>query len=810
MSEKKIPLINEKFDFALFLYIVKKSVILIGLLIGIAIFSVFAYLRYTLPTYKSSSIIQINTKNQTNQLLNIENVQDNNELAQIIELIRSTEFLKRTFNKLPFQITYFSEGTFLKNELYKNEPFSIEFNIKNNIIYDVPIYIDFIDKLNYNLSYTFNENKFEKKFRIGDWIDLDLFELKLTVSNYNAIIEKNDELTKNNYFFIINNPANIIKDNLIKLKVNILNPSAQTIDVSFTDNNATKTSDVVNTISEEFLKYDVEKKKESDQQILAFIEDQEKLLLKNIDETEQELHNFKAFNKIETTNQDNVKPISLYLTKFTEIETEILNIEFEYSTLKRINEFINKNSNLNILDLIAILSGTKSEGLVVSILNKLQDLINQKEILLNDVTKNNHQIQVIDKQVQNQKMILIEFISSTLNRLESQKEDYKKKLAEYEEQLFSKNTYNEIEFAKLNRIYSINEGFYNQLIEKKAQYLISQAGFVSQNIILEKAVTPLFPISPDKKNVLVFSVVLLLLTCIGFIVVRYLIYNEITGVHDIKEYTAVPILGAVPLYKTKVPVSQLLVHYKPNSMFAEAFRTVRSNMQFIKNDEDSKLIAISSTISGEGKTFIAVNLGGILAISGKKVIILDMDLRKPRIHLSFSTDNSKGMSTILIGKNSIADCIRQSDIKDLQYITAGPVPPNPSELAMSRKVDDIINELKPLYDFIIIDTPPLGIVTDAISHFQRADFPIYVMKANFSKRAFIHNLNHLLNNSKLTNLSVVLNGIDVYSRYGGYGYRYAYGYGYGYGYGSGYGSGYYEEKEEKKSFIQKLKFWNKK
>src|SRR5690606_32172642 len=159
------------------------------------------------------------------------------------------------------------------------------------------------------------------------------------------------------------------------------------------------------------------------------------------------------------------------------------------------------------------------------------------------------------------------------------------------------------------------------------------------------------------------------------------------------------------------------------SMMAEAFRNIRTNLQFIdSNQKDSIVIAVTSTISGEGKTFIAINLAGIIAFSGKRVIILDMDMRKPKIHLGFGITNTNGMSTILVGKDSLENCIHQSNLDNLDFITAGPVPPNPSELILNSNTEKVLEELKKTYDVIVIDNPPVGMVTDGIPIIQKADY----------------------------------------------------------------------------------------
>jgi capsular exopolysaccharide synthesis family protein len=250
----------------------------------------------------------------------------------------------------------------------------------------------------------------------------------------------------------------------------------------------------------------------------------------------------------------------------------------------------------------------------------------------------------------------------------------------------------------------------------------------------------------------------------------------------------------VPKYKKEVPVSQLLVDKNPKSLIAESFRSVRTNLQFVDNTPGPKIIAVTSTISGEGKTFVAINLAGIISFSGKKVIVLDLDMRKPKIHLGFGVENTRGMSTLLIAKDTLEECIQKSTLEDLHFITAGPIPPNPSELIISPRMNEIIEELKRRYDVILIDNPPVGLVTDGIAMIQRADYPIYIFRADYSKKIFVQNVDRLINENKITRMSTILNGVDIERNK--YGYNYGYGYGYGYGYTQGYGAGYgyYEDR----------------
>jgi capsular exopolysaccharide synthesis family protein len=432
---------------------------------------------------------------------------------------------------------------------------------------------------------------------------------------------------------------------------------------------------------------------------------------------------------------------------------------------------------------------------------QLQELLMQKETYYFDATKSSPQVKALDYKIDIQKKLLLESIANVNTTVSNKKKSLLEK-AQMIESSFANAPSKEVEFARLLRHFSINEKFYTLLMEKRTEFSILKASFVPQNVILEKGYVNFSPVSPQKKIIYAAALFTAILIGLLLIIVRYLMHNTISSLNEIIRHTnaSVSVLGIIPKYKNDIPVSQLVVNKNPKSIIAESYRTVRSNMQFISNKPGSKVVAISSTISGEGKTFIAINIAGIIAYSGKKVVILDLDMRKPKIHLGFGVQNIKGMSTILIEKDTIENCIQHSEMEFLDFITAGPIPPNPSELIISERMDYIINELKKTYDFIIIDNPPVGLVTDGISIIQKADYPIYVFRADYSKKNFIHNLDRLINENKVKNLSVILNGVDIDRS------AYGYNYGYGYGYGYGYRSDYYNdlEKSKKKTLKERI------
>ncbi len=782
---KKISVLNDELDVKLFIYIAKRNILFPIAFIAMALAGSWLYLRYTPPIFQTSAILQLGGENQANRFLSTVNIYED-DMAKQIELVRSSVFQHRALSNLPLNISYFTKGRVLNNELYKNAPFRVEARAKNSALYGIPINIDFIDQSNVMISYTINgQGQQRREFASGRMTSLPDLDIMVEVLNPRIYEEQQSVFTRNPYFFVINNPETAISRYSPDIKINVLNAAARTILISNTGTNAQKASDIVNAMAEEFNVFDLEKKAESANNILEFIDRQLDVVFDQLAESEMELDGFKKEHNIDEAT---ITPLPALHARIGDYANQIVMLELEDRIFSEIEESLQAEDDIDIYKLIAFLSGSEFRGTISSLLTALQEQLMERERLLYEVTPNSRQIEALDYQISIQKRLLVESITALKNNIRSRIADLEEKIEDFESALASRSTrFNMIEFSRLQRVYSINERFYNQLVEKKAEYSISRAGFVSQSIILERSRPPSQPISPIARNVYLSSLLAAIFLGAGIILLKYLFYNEIPSLHDILKYTNSPVLGVIPKYKSEIPPNQLLVLKKPKSLIAESLRSIRTNLQFINNEPGSKLVAITSTISGEGKTFFAMNLAGILAFSDKKVIVIDLDMRKPKIHLGFNTENVKGVSTILSGIDQIDDCIKPSRVKNLDFITAGPVPPNPSELILTSRMDELVNYLKERYDYVIIDNPPVGIVTDGMKSVLMAEYPIYIFKANYSKRVFIQNVNRLVSESNISKLSIVLNAVDrEYSSYG-------YDKGYAYGYYGGYGYGYYEE-----------------
>ena len=408
-------------------------------------------------------------------------------------------------------------------------------------------------------------------------------------------------------------------------------------------------------------------------------------------------------------------------------------------------------------------------------LSQLQMAFDRLKLSYSEVTfafrEREQEIRRLQEEVARQLTELRDAWMRRLRRLNEQKQEAEREFA----QMPDRNT----QFNKNQRFYKLYEEFYLMLMQSKSEFEIAQAGSIPDFKILSSASLSNRPIAPNKPMIMGIGFVFSLVFNLFFIGILYLANNKITSVHELEQLHQVPLLGIIPASHHSNGGSLHVVAH-PKSMATEAFRTLRTNLDFFNPSATTKTIAISSTVSGEGKSFVAMNLGGVTALSGKRVVLLDLDMRKPKHNLPTSLNNGHmGMSTILIAKNTWQECLVRTDVQNLDYIPAGPHPPNPSELLLNKEFDKLLVGLKEHYDVIILDTPPVGLVTDGIMAMKKADLSIYLFRANYSKKEFLHNLKRIVSINKLTNMATLLNAMSVSDK-------------------KGYGYGYYEEDTSSK------------
>lgn len=773
---------NTDFDLSIFKSVLQRYWLVFPILMLLAGITGFIYLRYTKPKYESIAVIQRSSQDEGKRILDIDNFENENNLSEDVELLRSKFLLEKALRNLNLNVSYYSEGEILTEEKYLFSSYHITLKeLRDSSLIGRPI--DVKNEGN-TVSLSFQSNSGQQMIPVvlGEDIDNEFFALSFKISKPELFKRTSSE---NRLYFTFNDYKQLTDKLHPQLNVFALNVEARTIQISFQSNNSRLAQDIVASLINTFFQYDLEKKSQSSANILAFIETQLDTVFLQLKDSENRIQQFKDSSKV----NDPTLYTQRILNNVSELNKELMQTDLDYQLLLEVESSVEENDRIEIYNLMAAIAGTQFDNILKGELNVLHDLLEEKEDITYSHTMTSDAYKKVTNRIESQTQNIKRSIVSFKKQLNFKKRNLEDRIYSLESQLYGVPA-KEMELSRLNRMFNLNEKYYTLLIEKKTQYSISKAGYTMDNMVLQYPTRAVL-ISPNKKFVYVVLFVLALLISIIYILIRYITFNEINS--DVDLLNILPenlsFLGNVPKIKSETEASELIIDRNPKSVLAESFRHIRSNLQFILNQNQSNLIAVSSSVSGEGKTFIALNLGGILNLTGKKVILLDLDLRKPKVHKGFNVENEKGMSNLLAGHMELDEVIQNTQLEGYDFITAGPIPPNPSELILSEKFNLLIEELKKIYDFVIIDNPPVGIVSDGVAVLKKADCPIYVFRANYSKRIFANRINELIHNQSLTNLNVVLNGVKLGKK--------------GYGYGYGYGEYYNQEENNKKRFFKR-------
>jgi tyrosine-protein kinase Etk/Wzc len=765
----------------------------------------YLMLRYTQPIYEAKTIIQIESESKAQKFLELGRI-TYDQFSQKLELLRSRTFIERVLAKLPLDVRYYNEGKFLNYELYTSSPFYVNYVIYNPVVYNIPFKLTYVNdsllKLNYSYRSADEEVKRETDIFPGKWMkfeELDLIiNLKPNGSHMGNIFPR-----QKSFLFEIIQTDKLYDYYHSSINLTVLNEVAQTIQISVRDKNPARASDIANEMAAEFQAFDIEKRSQSASNILEYIEFQLQNVFEDMLMYEDSISEYKRAHNVSEIDEMRRQNTLSQLNNF---ENELVKAQMESNILKSILDELSTKETPDALLLITILSGSQYSTQLQSDIDKLGELVKRKEQMLLQLPPNSSFFQSIDQQIELQKNLMLTKAQNIKNSTDVRIKELTRRYNTQFNQAFSADSKPHFDLKRYERSYSVTESFYNQLIEKQTEFSILIAGYVPENIILEKAYRAGEKVYPSKKKVLM--IVIVLASFLSFVIVafKYFKFDAIVSVSEIGKYSSVPLLGVLPKYASEIPLHKFIVEKYPKSFLAESLRAVRSNLQFISNSPGPKVIAITSTISGEGKTFLSVNLAGVLAISGKKVIIIDSDMRNPTVHKYFNLKNKLGLSSILSEQCNVEDSVQDINKFDIKFITAGPIPPNPAELLNDEKFALLIEKLKSEYDFVIIDNPPIGLVSDALKSMQLADYPIYVLKANFSKRNFLPLTEKMLNVYNIKNLSLILNAYDKSISNVDMEKDLVYAYGYAKGSRKGSKNHYYEQDEQPQyTFIQKLK-----
>jgi tyrosine-protein kinase Etk/Wzc len=542
--------------------------------------------------------------------------------------------------------------------------------------------------------------------------------------------------------------------------------------------------------------------------MINFIDDQLKFLSGEVKGSERSILEFKQKNKLMEVSAS----AETALTKAKEIESQQAILKLQLIAIEQLRDQIGKEKNNVNLNFNA---GSGIDPALTSLIERLDNLLNQRYELLKTYNYNSQPVQDVNRLILQLKGDALNSINATYTTVKRNLDYLTSQLAVVNKQI-AIFPVAERDLITLRRPYEINEKVYSFLSERKLSAQISRAGILPGATIIEQAQANFSPISPDEHGIRRSAVIFGIVTGIGFIILIRLLNPYIYDKETVEGLTTVPILGVIRKFPEKIDEdnSQILAISKPKTMFAESVRSVRTNLNFLASEKASKVICITSEIAGEGKSFVAVNLSSTLSLIDKKVILIGADLRRSKLHKTFKKPNDIGLSTYLSRQSAIEDILLKTGQENLDLIISGPVPPNPSELLHSDRMTELIKELRTRYDVIMIDTAPIGLVSDAIPLIRVSDINIFVIRSGRSKYYAATIPQRIAQEYHLDNTVIVLNAFAedlLHSRYyttrftgESYGTRYYY-----YSDYSGYeSSGYYVDNDKKRWWDIKQWFKN--
>ncbi len=690
-------------------------------------------------------------------------------------LLKSRFLASQALQNLDIGTRYFTIEDYKMVELYKDSPFVVNTEWMDPSFYDrkiklIPIDQDhfhllikpsMIEKLRYKVFHYFNLDEeappvyFEKDYTYGEKISTPWFILT---------VQKVFDMPPGFYYFSYRPNGSMTWYVRGGIDAEPLSNFGSIVAISFMDDVPQRAKDIVDAVVKAYNEEKIREKTEGANKTLSFIDQQLEAIHKTLQKSAGKLESFKATHVV----MDVGTKAGTTLTKLSDLESKLYEINTKLSILDNLLNYIKSGKDIKGIDV----SSAQLVGPIVSnLIMKLQEAAQTRSTLLVDFTELHPDVVKVTEQIQQLKSMLVETIKSTIKGLKVRKASLQKLIQEHKKTLQTLPK-EEQQLAQLTRNFMVNEKIYSYLLQKRAETAIIEASKVSEIQILDPALVPGSPIAPNRNRILLIGLLLGLVLGFAQAFVRKMLDNTVKTAEDVEKLTHLPLYGVIPFFGSKK---------KKPAAYYEALRVVRTNLEFLADTGKSKLVTMTSSIPQEGKTTTCVELAKIIAKGGKKVIVLDLDMRRSRLHEVIKVSNKEGMSTLLVGKETLNDVIQHTKEENLDVITSGPTPPNPSELIMSDNFKRVVKTLMSRYDYVMIDSPPIGLVSDAMIVMRMSDINLIVVRAEYSKKDFFKNINKIVEEHQLK-AGIVLNGAKSSAKSGAYGY----GYGYNYGYSSNY------------------------
>ena len=740
-------------------------------LIGLgSLFASYLYLRYTRPVYSSTAEIYIkddkNKGKAQSALEDLDLFNSNKIVENEMEVIKSPLILEDVIRDNKFNIRYFLKGKVLNQELYQATPLSINIFSDSarvgNYLFRVEMLNDDKIKITYPLDRKKKENpqviytRFNRQFRAKK----DKFSISY-FAQYNLNLDKAFEIQ-------VDSILPLVYAKSLEIKTTLVNRQGSVFQLTYEDEIPKRTADLLNAVLATYNKYTLDDKNEITLNTMNFIDGRLASLGNELDVLEREVESFKKARGITEIDQS----AKIVLDQAKDADAKLSEAQIQLSVYNEIESYLN---NPRSGKPFAPIYGSVDPA-INSLINRYEEAQREKTRLSLALQPGNPILREVEDQIINTRNSIKNYVDGYRRNAVIEKNGIQRKVNEVEARISKIPTY-EREFINIKRQQGIKENLYNFLLQRKEESAVSYASNIADNKVISPAFIPERPISPKPIMVILFFVLAGVFFATVYIRLKYLLNNKITSKKDIESITDIPVIAEV--YKYDV---QKKVVLNERTVLTEQVLNLRNSLKFLlAGVNHTPAILFTSSMSGEGKTFISSHLGSALTYNNKKAVLLEFDLRKPKLSQSLGISNASGVTNYLVGLETLDQIIKPIPGKDnLFIIPSGPIPPNPVELIESEKMKELFKILRERFDYIIIDTSPVGMVSDAKSLSPLIDCSLFVIRFNYTPKIKFKELAADIVRGVFPKVGLVFNGVDLETSYGYSNYGYSnYGYGYG-------------------------------
>lgn len=702
-----------------------------------------------------------------------------------IRILNSRDLIGEVIDKIHIETSYFVVGRIKKVEVFETLPFKSTVTVLNDQLYELPVQVAIVNKDEYQISYEINGRKVTNKYKFDQEITTSDFILRLD-RRYELDDENINDLKASNYEIVFHSRNYLINKYQSSLTIeNIEHTSV--ISLSVTDELANRAIVYLDTLTNTYVDYSKRIQLEVNENTLQNIQKQIDTVSVLIEEKERELILYKDENSILNIDKEEDD----YFTEYITFTKEKRLLEQKKGSVLSLREYLKSSDDNRVLPPSFYIE--QNDNYLKEAIGEVRKKQIRYEIDKTQKSEDNLSMIYAKKEIAMLNNDIVNYLENLLSALNQEIKIADEFINDYKNDI-RKLPKSAQGVMNIQRELDVNNKMYLFLLEKKTNTLIARAGIIPQVRIIEKTVGTGVSY-PNKQKIIRLFILGGLIFAFFIAIIRKLFFEKIENVAALAEVSTINIVGGIPFVKEMQ--NPIMIEAQPKSHVTESFRTIRTNLSFLGEVEPGKAkkILLSSFFPGEGKTFCSTNLANLIAKGTKKTLIIDFDLHRPKVHKMYKLKNEIGVSNFIIGKNTFEELIIKDVYPNLDVITAGPIAPNPSELVLRDQVADLIKKAEDVYDYVIIDTPPFGLLNDTLELTKYVDSFLIILNTRYTRKKGVEHINAMLEKFDTIGKGVVLNGIKetrlqyYYSKYT-YKYTYGYNYGYGYGYGSTYGSGY--------------------